>query len=336
VKADASLAPWSSLAPLPADAPPSPGLLMHAAALDGENLYVTGGMSGGTARATVRRARLDGTQYRAEIGDGTNPNIDSGWRYGTFVRVQGPAPRHRLHAQGQGPQRRGRGDGRAVAGVHPDPGRGSGRHAVHVHGRRRDELDVRWGAGLNPGTVKYQVEAATSADFGGTVTPGAGGWDASTSRSIPGLQSDTSYYARAQATNRDGKVSPYVLLGATYTLAAQPGAPTFVGVGPTGFTVRWSTGGKPRLDALRSPAGDRDPVHDRGGLVRRPLELDGFHGPAQRDRFLCPGARRQRQRDPHAFADGAAPVTTQGDAVAPGPALRRDRGCSPARRTRCS
>ncbi|MFA5162336.1 MAG: fibronectin type III domain-containing protein [Elusimicrobiales bacterium] len=101
---------------------------------------------------------------------------------------------------------------------------------------------LSWSANTNPDGTWYELWYSTASDFGGSITVSTGGVYAE----IPGLDADTTYYARVRAQNGDGIFSDFS--ATTSTTTPHPPAPLGItlstaAVNPSSITWRWQADG---------------------------------------------------------------------------------------------
>ncbi len=134
----------------------------------------------------------------------------------------------------------------------------------------RDGFSVtaQWLANGNPPGTEYFAEVSTAADF--SVINATGGWSASVSMTLTGLDPVTLYYFRAKARNAAGLESAYENLGSTATLAGvDTSSPTFYD-GQAG-DMNWRSANTAVYNV---------DLADYGGSYLDKLQLRCFTGPA--------------------------------------------------------
>ncbi|TPW17999.1 MAG: hypothetical protein FD126_3534, partial [Elusimicrobia bacterium] len=107
---------------------------------------------------------------------------------------------------------------------------------------------VQWEGNGNPASTRYEVQAATSLSFTGTVLES--GLVTFLSTTVTGLAGDATYYWRVRALGVSGLSTDPLVLGSTATLAVDPQSPTAASVGPSSIKVAWGSGNNREFDSL--------------------------------------------------------------------------------------
>jgi len=218
---------------------------MHACVLAHGRLIALGGDEGGGASGSISSAALLGTLYSVERASDTGftASFSSiGYRAGTRQELYSLLPNttyyFRLRARslhGVETAYLSLGSTRTLSAL---PGAASSTFTAVETG----SITVSWTSGDNPAGTEFRAQASTSADFGGAQSSD---WLTAVSTAFADLTPNTSYYFRAQSRNASLLESPYRSLGAVMTLAAPPTGSLTRDVGPTGFTLEWSSAGNP-------------------------------------------------------------------------------------------
>ncbi|MBI5243699.1 MAG: fibronectin type III domain-containing protein, partial [Elusimicrobia bacterium] len=250
INADRTLGPWREYASL------SGPRCMHASALAGDGLYVLGGNDGGGATASIAASVTGGTVYSVERAQNSGFSVDfasSGYRGWTGYEWAALTPNTTYYLRVKG---------RGIGGVEtPYVSLGSTLTLSAIPAAAMTtftavqigSITVSWGAGGNPGSVQYRAQASTSPIFGGVVLNSD--WLSGTTTGFMNLALNTSYYVRAQSRNSAQVVSPYLVLGSTYTLAAVPANSTFTSVQTSALTLEWSASGNPAWTRYEAQVG---------------------------------------------------------------------------------
>ena len=109
-------------------------------------------------------------------------------------------------------------------------------------------LTVSWSPNGNPEGTAYQAAVSTASDFSGIALTSA---TAAGAAGFSGLVPNTTYYARVLAVNHGGQPTPFTVVPATITPAAEPLAGPPSGIGEFSLTANWLPNGNPAWTLYR-------------------------------------------------------------------------------------
>jgi len=223
-----------------------PRTFQHALVIHRDRLFMTGGSDASSVYDSVLPGRLAGTEYLVDWAEDAGFSVgyaSSGWRSGLDYELTGLTPNTTYFARVRARALDGTETVVLPLGSTVTLAAAPASTSPAFSGIWTTSVTVRWLANGNPGSTEYQVDAATSADFGGTLVSGP--WGAGLSAPVTGLAVNTSYYYRARSRAGSGVGSPYESLGSTFTLGAVPSGSTFTAVDTIGFTMEWSPNNSP-------------------------------------------------------------------------------------------